>query len=119
MVHPTIVAVGEQCMALRGTTVDNTFGDDTDVYRVGDKMFALVNVRGGDTVTLKVNPEEGEALRQKYESVTPGYYMNKRHWVTVDVTGDLPVDELAELIVESRRLVFASLTKAKRVEIEG
>ncbi len=110
---PAIEAVSAQCTALPGTTVDNTFGDDTDVYRVANKMFALVNVESG-TVTLKVPPEEGIALRAQHACVTPGYYMNKRHWVTIDLNSGFPHDELAELVAGSRDLVIASLTKAHR-----
>ncbi len=117
MAHPTIESVCAQCAALPGATVDNTFGEEVNVYRVADKMFALVNTAGDDIVTLKVLPDEGEALRSQYECVTPGYYMNKRHWVTININGDLPSEELAELIVESRRLVLATLTKAQRARI--
>ena len=106
--------VGEWCLAQRAATVDNTFGEQTNVYRVANKMFALVNEA---MATLKVVPEEGEALRAKYEFVTPGYYMNKRHWVSVDLTANVPMGELQELVAESYRLVFDALPKKVRAEI--
>ncbi len=94
----------ELCAALPFVTVDNAFGQDTNVYRVDSKIFALVNVEDEEYVTVKALPEDGEALRAQYEFVRPGYYMNKRHWVTIDVNGDLPTDELDELITAVRAL---------------
>ncbi len=97
-------------------TVDNPFGPQTNVYRVGEKIFALINVDGGHTITLKTLPEEGVALRSQYESVGPGYHMNKRHWITIELTE--PMAELDELIAESHRLVFESLPKKRQVELD-
>jgi predicted DNA-binding protein (MmcQ/YjbR family) len=95
-------------------TMDNVFGDQTNVYRVGGKMFALVNVDPGNMITLKVIPEDGQALQATYSFVTPGYYMDKRHWVSVDTTADVPREELSALIEDSYQLVRASLTKKLR-----
>ena len=82
-------AVGDWCAALTAVTIDNTFGDQTDVFRIGNKMFALLN---GDasTLTVKTPPSESVALQEKYSSVTPGYYMNKTHWITIDLNGNVP-----------------------------
>jgi len=106
------------CSGLPSATLDNTFGPQTDVYRVGNKIFAMVNVEDANMVTLKVLPEEGEALRAQHDFVRPGYYMNRRHWITVDLSPGLHFEELEELICESYRLVFGSLPKAARAEIQ-
>jgi predicted DNA-binding protein (MmcQ/YjbR family) len=100
-------------------TMDNVFGDQTNVYRIGGKMFALVNVDPGNLVTLKVLPEDGEALRAIHSFVKPGYYMDKRHWVSVDTTADVPGEELSALIEDSYQLVRASLTKKLRDSLGG
>ncbi|MEN8041734.1 MAG: MmcQ/YjbR family DNA-binding protein [Actinomycetota bacterium] len=105
------------CAEQPAATMDNTFGEQTNVYRVADKMFALVNIEGGDFVTLKVHPEDGEALRSQYDFVREGYYMNKRHWITVDLVDEVPMDEVHELIEESYRLVFESLPKKRQAEL--
>ncbi len=61
--------------------------------------------------------EEGEALRSQYDFVRPGYYMNKRHWIAVDLVDEIPMDEVAELVDESYRLVFESLPKKRQAEL--
>jgi len=99
-------------------TVDNTFGFETNVYRVSGKIFALVSVEDDNYVTLKTLPEDGEGLRAQYDFVRPGYYMNKRHWITVDLVADVPMDEVQELIGESYRLVFESLPKKRQAELD-
>ena len=97
--------------------MDNTFGESTNVYRVGNKIFAMVNVEGDQFVTIKHIPDDGKALRAAVSWARPGYYMNKQHWSTVDFGPDVPRDDLEELIAESYRLVFTSLTKKARAAI--
>lgn len=111
--------VSEICAALLGSTVDNTFGEQTNVHRVGDKIFALVNIEGRAIATIKAIPDDALALRAEHEFISPGYYMNKKHWITLDLRADIATDELEELIGESHRLVFESLSKRLQREIEA
>lgn len=112
-----LFVVCERCAAMPGATLDHNFGEQTDVYRVGDKMFALVNTQGLGFATLKASPEEVQALLEHRDFARPGYHMNKRHWVTLDLVEGVPVDELLELVDESYRLVFKSLPKNRQAEI--
>lgn len=105
------------CLQKPSATVDNTFGHTVNVYRVAQKIFAMVDLEDGNYVTLKVLPAEGEALQAQYGFVRPGYYMNKRHWITIDLVPGVPMQELRELIDESYRLVFESLPRARRAEL--
>lgn len=102
------------CAALPGATCDNTFGEQTNVYRVGEKMFALVNVDPGTMVTVKVVPDDGEALRAAHPWIRPGYYMNKRHWVSVDFVSEAVLAHVCELVEDSYRLVHDALQKRLR-----
>lgn len=103
--------VRRKCSGRAGATADNVFGDELDVYRVAGKMFALVGVR---FVTLKAEPEESEALRAMYEWIQPGYHMNKRHWITVELDDRADPAEVEDLVEESYRLVVAGLPKGLR-----
>ena len=103
--------VRRTCSAYAGATVDNVFGDEVDVFRVASKMFALVGER---FVTLKSTPEESEALRATYEWIQPGYHMNKRHWITVELDDRSDPAEVEELVEESYRLVVAGLPRHLR-----
>jgi len=101
-----------------GAMLEFPFGDDAAVYKVGGKMFALATVdHDPGFVTVKVDPEEGEILRSQHGFIREGYYMNKRHWITVDLTDEAPPDLVDELVEDSYRLVVAGLTRAKRAEL--
>ncbi len=114
----TIEQVRLWCAALPGAVLEFPFGDDAAVYKVGGKMFALATVDGEPGyVTVKVDPEDGEILRSQYPFVREGYYMNKRHWVTVDLVPEAPIQEVRELVEDSYRLVASGLTKAMRAEL--
>jgi predicted DNA-binding protein (MmcQ/YjbR family) len=84
------------------------FGDGTAVYRIAStgKMFALIREnRSPLDLSLKVDPGLGEFLREQYESVQPGWHLNKKHWITVLATGQLSDDEIRDLIRHSYELV--------------
>ncbi len=106
------------CEELRGADLEFPFGDDAAVYKVGGKMFALATmVDDPGYVTLKVDPDDGIVLRGQYDFIREGYYMNKRHWITIDLVAEVPMDEVRDLIGESYLLVAQSLTKKARAEI--
>jgi predicted DNA-binding protein (MmcQ/YjbR family) len=111
----------EECLSgLRGGESSYPFGPEALVYKVMGKMYALVSQKGETPrVTLKVNPADGEVLVSLYESVIPGYYMNKRHWITISLTGELPLEMIKELSEESYELVVSKLTKKDREKLKG
>ena len=70
------------------------------------KGFAHIYERHGRLcVNLKCDPIEGDFLRQMYADVSPGWHMNKTHWNTVMLGGDVPTDELERMIEASYDLV--------------
>ena len=99
----------EHINSLPGVVMDYPFGEDVVVYKIGDekgKMFALIQ-EGTDPVrlSLKCDPTLAELLREKYETVLPGYHLNKKHWNTIICSGQVPDDELRDLIRHSYELV--------------
>jgi predicted DNA-binding protein (MmcQ/YjbR family) len=104
-----------QCAGMAAATLSYPFGEDTAVFKVGDKMFALVSLDDDPvSVTLKCEPAEAAALRDAHEAITPGYYMNKRHWITVDLGGTLPAGLVTDLVANSYELVVSSLPRKLR-----
>lgn len=90
--------------------LDYPFGEGVAVYKVPvdgeDKMFAIIaEDKQPLTVSLKCDPQLAEILREKYETVLPGYHLNKKHWNTVLLTGQLPWEEVQGLILHSYNLV--------------
>jgi len=94
-------------LSLPDSRLDYPFGEDVAVYKVGDKMFALVK-EGSQPIqlSLKCDPQLAEVLRQNYESVMPGYHLNKKHWNTLLLTGQLAWPEVQDLIRHSYQLVI-------------
>lgn len=86
--------------------LDYPFGKDVAVYKVHDKMFALI-AEGTNPVKLSVkcDPQLAVLLREKYETVMPGYHLNKKHWNTILLTGQLPWEEIQGFIRLSYQLV--------------
>jgi predicted DNA-binding protein (MmcQ/YjbR family) len=83
------------------------------------KMFALVSQKEKTPrITLKCTPADGEVLISQYESIDPGYYMNKRHWITISLTGETPDDMLIDLANNSYDLVVSKLTKADKLKLD-
>lgn len=95
--------------------LDFPFGPEVEVYKVLDKMFALVAFRNGkDYVNLKAAPQDVEVLIDQFDYVAPGYHMNKKHWVTVSYTDDDADHLINDLIFNSYKLVVSKMTKAQR-----
>lgn len=85
---------------------DYPFGEGIAVYKVGDKMFALMDEKKEPiNLSLKCDPQLSQVLREKYESVMPGYHLNKKHWNTIVLSGQLAWDEVQDLIRHSYGLV--------------
>lgn len=109
----------DYCIGKPGSTETYPFGEETLVFKVGGKMFALTGIGTvPPTVNLKCDPERAIELRERYHAVRPGYHMNKRHWNTVTLDGSIPAAELRKMIDHSYALVVASLPKKIRTELE-
>lgn len=108
----------EMCLSLPGTSCDYPFDEVTLVFRVSDKMFALINEeRQPLSMNLKCDPDEALKLRSMYEQVTAGYHMNKKHWNTVELEGVLTEEQFEAMVRHSYDLVFKKLKKAERERI--
>ncbi|CAH0536961.1 MmcQ/YjbR family DNA-binding protein [Vibrio marisflavi] len=113
--------INEYLSKFPGTVLDYPFGEDVEVYKVKGKMFALVStLEGRPYITLKCQPEDGEVLTSQFDAITPGYHINKRHWITVYMdSSDIDESLLHELCERSYRLVVSKLKKSERASIES
>ncbi len=105
----------ELCLSKKGVTEHFPFDEDTLVFKVGAKMFALSSLtqweKGEPSVNLKCNPDKAQELRAQYDSIQPGYHMSKVHWNTIAVNKDVSDKLVKQLIDHSYELVFKSLPK--------
>jgi predicted DNA-binding protein (MmcQ/YjbR family) len=106
------------CLSKKGVTEEFPFGENTLVYKVMGKMFALADLELFESINLKCDPEVAVQLREQYASVIPGYHMNKRHWITVLMDGSISDALVNQWIDHSYGLVTASLTKSKKLALD-
>ncbi|MER5633219.1 MmcQ/YjbR family DNA-binding protein [Streptomyces nitrosporeus] len=100
---------------LPGAELEHPFGDDWEVFKVRGKVFMLMTeVPGRPVVILKSEPGEALALREHNSHITPGYHMNKKHWITLEDGDGVDESLVRELVTESYRLVVAHLPKAEQ-----
>jgi predicted DNA-binding protein (MmcQ/YjbR family) len=98
--------VEEYVLSMPDARLEYPFGEEVAVYKTGDKMFALIAEKSDPVrISLKCDPKLTEILRKKYETVMPGYHLNKKHWNTIVLTGQLPWDDVKGLIRHSYELV--------------
>jgi predicted DNA-binding protein (MmcQ/YjbR family) len=112
----------EYCLSKKGVTEHFPFDEDTLVFKVGGKMFALSSLvqweKGEPSINLKCDPDRAQELRAEYSNIRPGFHMSKVHWNTITVNGELSTAMVKELIDHSYDLVFKSLTKKLQTEIK-
>jgi len=103
-------------LAKKGAEKSYPFGEDAAVFKVKNKMFALMGSIG---INLKCNPDEAIIYRQMFEGVSPAYHMNKEHWNTVKLNDDVPQDLIEKMIHDSYGLVVAKLPKKDKDRLLG
>jgi len=104
----------DYCIQKKGVTESFPFDDKVLVFRVMNKMFALVNVEISDSVNLKCDPEKTIELREEFMGIIEGYHMSKKHWNTVLIESDVNRLLLLELIDHSYNLIVSKLTKKEK-----
>ena len=107
------------CLTLPLVRQDYPFGPDVQVFKIKEKLFALMTTRQGiERVNLKCDPEEAIILREIFDDVMPGYHMNKMHWNTIILSGSIPDGEIKRMIDRSYCLVVKKLKKIDRGSLE-
>lgn len=108
----------DYCLSLAGVSESTPFDENTLVFKVMDKMFALGNMEDFVSINVKCDPEKAIELRENYHAVKPGYHMNKKHWNTISIQADMNTLEIKEWIKHSYNLVVKGLTKKKKEELK-
>lgn len=109
----------DYCLAKKGVTESFPFDNETLVLKVGTKMFLLMALEKQPlSINVKTDPEWSAELREQHPQITGAFHMNKTHWNSVLIDG-LKKDLIWQLIDQSYDLVFNSLTKKAKEEIES
>lgn len=108
------MAAAKKARSLPEVTQTNPFGPDYEVFKVVGKIFMMTTeVPGQKMLTLKCDPDRSKMLREVYANITPGYHMNKRHWISI-AEGEIARDLIEDLVADAYRLVVKSQPKNKR-----
>lgn len=113
--------IQKSCLSLKGAEEDYKKEWDVVRYLIGGKMFALVgNCKDGRPIlSLKHTPEYGIEIQERYRDIFPGHYLNKTHWSSIFIDGNVPENIIKEMIVQSYNLVLKSLSKTAQREVLG
>jgi len=107
----------DYCIRKSGVTEEFPFDEYTLVFKVMGKMFALTNLDGEWSLSLKCNPERAIELREQYPAIRSGYHMNKVHWNTILMDGSLNDRQILELTDHSYNLVVEKLPAKLKSEL--
>jgi predicted DNA-binding protein (MmcQ/YjbR family) len=116
---PAVAQVQTWLEAKPGALFDPASAPSLRIYKVMGKMFAILSVRGVEAVSLKCDPHLAEILREQYAGVGHRYHLDRRHWISVSLDADVPLEEVERLCAQSYELVCAGLTRKQRAELEG
>ena len=112
-----IESIRDYCLSKKAVTEGLPFGNDVLVFKVDGKMFVLASLNEQPLrMNLKCDTEKAVELRDRYNSIRPGYHMSKVHWNTLEVNGELKTELIQELINHSYDLVVIKLTKKTKEE---
>jgi predicted DNA-binding protein (MmcQ/YjbR family) len=107
--------IRKYCLEKKSVTESFPFGETTLVFKVRGKMFLLAGLEDFPLhINLKCDPEKAQELREEYSSVIPAFHMNKKHWNTIILNGQLSLKQIREMIDDSYRLVIQSLPLKER-----
>lgn len=111
--------IREYCLSKKGVSESLPFNDTALVFKVADRMFALLDLSGDNRgLSLKCDPGLALELREHYPEVTPAYHFNKKHWNGISLQGSVGDDKLREWIDHSYRLTAAKLPKKTQQELK-
>ena len=100
----------EYCLSLPQVTEDFPFDETTLVFRIGGKIFAMLDLENTEWFVLKCQPEYAIELRERYPDIAPAWHMNKKYWNQLDIN-TLSDDLFRSLVDHSYNEVLKKLPK--------
>ncbi|MEN8194627.1 MAG: MmcQ/YjbR family DNA-binding protein [Bacteroidota bacterium] len=105
------------CLNKTGTSESLPFDETTLVFKVMSKIYCLLNMQPPFSINLKCDPEKAVELREQFDEVQPGYHMNKKHWNTIFLNGEIKDSQITQWINDSYNLVVTGLSKKEKEEL--
>ncbi len=108
----------QYCMSLPEVVETFPFDDVHLVFKVRDKMFALLPLDNPEWISMKCDPELAVSLREEHDGIRPAFHFNKKHWNMVQLNGEIPPALLQRLIRHSYNCVLAKMTRPQRAGLQ-
>lgn len=108
----------DYCLSFPESEETTPFDETTLVYKTAGKMFAMTDMVETTYVALKCDPEHAVELRERYSEIEAAFHMNKRHWNSVRLDGDLPAAFIKKMIRESWFLVVNGMPRSRREQLQ-
>jgi predicted DNA-binding protein (MmcQ/YjbR family) len=110
--------IRKYCLKKKSVRESFPFGNSTLVFKVSGKIFLLLSLEAVPAqFNVKCDPEQAELYREEYASVIPAYHMNKKHWNTIVLDGNVPSRLIREMIDASYALVINTLPLKARAKL--
>jgi predicted DNA-binding protein (MmcQ/YjbR family) len=107
------------CLSLKGVTEELPFDENTLVFKVMGKMFTATDIMLFESINVKCDPEIAIELREQYKAVLPGYHMNKKHWNTILMNGEVSDAQIKAWVLDSYHLVVNNLSKKEQESLKN
>ena len=104
------------CLSKQGATEDFPFDETTLAFRIGGKIFAMIDLERTEWFVLKCNPDYALELRDRHPEIAPAWHMNKKHWNQLNLFGSLPDTLIQALIRHSYNEVIKKMTRKLKDE---
>lgn len=114
-----IESIREYCLSLPKVTEDFPFDDTTLVFRIGGKIFAMMDLEDASKLTLKSDPNQALILRDKYSEISGAWHMNKKYWNQLNLYGQLSDTLVKQLIRHSYSEVVKKFPKRRQQEFSN
>ena len=111
-----IESVRNYCLSLPHATEDFPFDESTLVFRIGGKIFAMIDLENTEWFVLKCEPDYAIELRDRYAEIIGAWHMNKKHWNQLNLFGSLTDAFIRNLICHSYNEVVKKISKKFRIE---
>lgn len=101
------------------TVLSHPFGPQCNVIKVFDKMFLLTGELDQQKfINVKIKPEQADELKELYPSITSGYHMNKKHWISIFEGQNIDAEFIEDMVKSSYALVVSKLNKTQKMRIK-
>ncbi len=109
-----IETIRTYCLEKKAASEGFPFDETTLVFKVMERMFAVIDLEHPDKLTVKCNPDYAIELRDRYNGIEGAWHFNKKYWNQIHLMSDVPESLILELIDHSYEEVIKKFTRKQK-----